>query len=160
MLFSVELFFSSVTLVHGLSYTDIDVATAYEMMTNGSFPDLVILDVRSKSEYDEEHLENATLIPSQDLDLRIHELVPYNDTEIIVYCLTGTRSARSAEFLADNNFTKVFNLIGGITEWKSVGYITIPEFASWIMPLLLITVTAILVTKRKLNPSKTGKLQK
>lgn len=37
------------------------------------------MNVRSQSEYDVEHLENAILIHGADLDLRTDELAPKND---------------------------------------------------------------------------------
>ena len=87
------------------------------------YPNLLILDVREQSEYDENHLYNATLIPRLQIDSRINELMPYNDTEIIVYCASGSRSASASLNLASNyNFTKIFNMDGGITAWIEAGY--------------------------------------
>ena len=106
------------------SYTDISVLTAYEMINNHTqYPNLIILDVREQSEYDVNHLYNATLIPRGEISARINELQLYNDTEIIVYCLTGGRSALASQNLANNhNFTKIYNMLGGITDWITAGY--------------------------------------
>ena len=106
------------------SYTDISVLTAYEMINNTiQYPNLIILDVREQSEYDANHLFNATLIPRLEIDTRINELAPYNDTEIIVYCAIGARSAVSSQTLANNhNFKKIFNMEGGINAWITAGY--------------------------------------
>lgn len=87
------------------------------------YPNLLILDVREQHEYDESHLYNATLIPRLEIDSRISELEPYNDSEIIVYCRSGSRSALASQNLADNHgFTKIYNMLGGITEWIIAGY--------------------------------------
>lgn len=106
------------------SYTDVSVQTAYDMINNNTlYPNLIILDVREQYEYDESHLYNATLIPRLEIDGRIGELLPYNDTEIIVYCRTGVRSAMASQNLAGNhNFTKIYNMLGGINSWVSADF--------------------------------------
>ncbi|MFX1493334.1 MAG: rhodanese-like domain-containing protein [Promethearchaeota archaeon] len=94
------------------------------MITNHTqYPNLLILDVRTQSEYDESHLYNATLIPNDEINSRISELEPYINTEIIVYCRSGSRSALASQNLADNHdFTKIYNMLGGISEWIIEGY--------------------------------------
>ncbi|MFX1588226.1 MAG: rhodanese-like domain-containing protein, partial [Promethearchaeota archaeon] len=94
------------------------------MITNHTqYPNLLILDVRSQSEYDESHLYNATLIPHDEIDSRISELESYKNTEIIVYCKSGSRSEMASQNLAStHNFTKIYNMLGGITEWIIAGY--------------------------------------
>lgn len=131
-------------------YSDIDVVIANNMITNGSFPNLIILDVRTQSEYDERHLENSILIPVTELDTRIEELSQYKDAEILVYCRTGVRSVQASNILDSHDFNKVFNMLGGINAWESAGYLIIPEFSSWIMiPLFFsITLSAIILRKR------------
>ena len=116
--------FIPITSVKAQSYVEIPVQTAYAMINNHTqYPNLLILDVREQDEYDENHLYNATLIPRLQIDSRISELMPYNDTEIIVYCLSGFRGRLASENLADNhNFTKIFNMEGGITAWIAAGY--------------------------------------
>ncbi|MFX1312162.1 MAG: rhodanese-like domain-containing protein [Promethearchaeota archaeon] len=116
--------FIPIPLVKAQSYTDVSVHIAYEMINNHTqYPNLLILDVRSQSEYDESHLYNATLIPHDEIDARISELEPYKNTEIIVYCRSGSRSAIASQNLAStHNFTKIYNMEGGITEWIIAGY--------------------------------------
>jgi parallel beta-helix repeat protein len=103
-------------------YTDVDVDTTYDMITNGSYPDLAVLDVRTKSEYDSGHIYGAVWIPHSELEARIDELAGYKDHEIIAYCLSGGRSATASDILDSYNFTKAYNMIGGISAWQSRGY--------------------------------------
>ena len=103
-------------------YTSIDVDTAYDMITNGSYPALVVLDVRTQSEYDDGHIYGAVWIPVSELEARIGELAGHENHEIIVYCLSGGRSATASGILDSHNFTKVYNMLGGITAWQSKGY--------------------------------------
>ncbi|MGB5909994.1 MAG: rhodanese-like domain-containing protein, partial [Promethearchaeia archaeon] len=104
-------------------YTDITAEEAHNMIYNKTlYPDLLALDVRSQSEYDSGHICNATLIPHTEIVSRISELEPYKDTEIIVYCGSGIRSKLACEDLDSYDFTKVFNMLGGISAWNSEGY--------------------------------------
>ncbi len=108
-----------------LPYVDIDVNTAYDMIKNGSFPDLVVLDVRTKSEYDSGHIYRAVWIPHTELTARIDELAGHEDDEIIVYCESGTRSLSASQTLDSFNFTRVYNMIGGIAGWINADYPTV-----------------------------------
>ena len=146
---------STVQKAYGTPYVDIEVSTAYNMITNGSYPNLLILDVRTQSEYDDGHLEGAILIPVTELESRIAELATHRDEEIIVYCRTGARSALASSILDTNNFTKVFNMLGGISAWESASYSVIPEFPSFlILPLFFIAtlLAAIIYKKRYVKP--------
>ena len=98
-------------------YTTISVYTANDMITNGTYPNITILDVRSTSYYNEGHLENAISIPVSELSSKINQIIQYNDTEIIVYCTSGTMSQQASILLDSHGFTKVFNLSGGFTAW-------------------------------------------
>ena len=117
----------SIVPVRGM-VENISVGVAHSMINNSTlYPDLVILDVRTQGEYDAEHICNAILIPLDELESRLDELYSYNNTEIIVYCGTGFRSANASQILNSNGFLKVFNMEGGITAWTSAGYNVCPN---------------------------------
>ena len=78
--------------------------------------DFILLDVREKFEVDIAFLPNSIHIPMMNIPSRIKELDP--NKEIIVYCKSGIRSAKVCEFLNDNNFYKINNLLGGIKAWS------------------------------------------
>ena len=131
------------------SYVNIPADTAHEMIEYGSSSNLVILDVRNQSEYDLGHLYGAILIPAYQLEARIGELVGNENHEIIVHCYGGSRSPIACEILVEHNFSKVYNMVGGILAWIEAGYpidtsyhqITVDvvddEILSQIEPLLL-----------------------
>lgn len=104
------------------SFNNVTVDLAYDMITDGSFPDLVILDVRDQYEYAMGHLYDAVLIPHDGLETRIGELEEHKNHEIIVYCRSGYRSAIASEILANHSFTKVYNMLGGILAWIEADY--------------------------------------
>ena len=61
-------------------------------------------------------------IPHTELGARIGELVGHENHEIIVYCRSGVRSVNASEILDFHNFTRVYNMLGGILAWQSAGY--------------------------------------
>jgi rhodanese-related sulfurtransferase len=131
------------------TYQTITVEQAHHMIKEGSFPNLVILDVRYQCEYTMGHLSGAILIPYNELETRVCELQEHKNHEIIVYCKSGYRSQIACEILAKYNFTKVYNMLGGILAWIDAGYpiwttshyvvvdIVNEEFLMQIEPLLL-----------------------
>lgn len=107
-------------------YEDISAFEASTMINDTvSFPDLIILDVRQQYEYDAEHFNGSILIPLEELEDRLNEIKVYNNTEIIVHCRIGFRSASASEILASNGFSKVYNMLGGINAWIDAGYPTL-----------------------------------
>lgn len=75
----------------------------------------ILLDVREPFESDIARIEGAILIPLGELASRLGELNPTD--EIVVQCKSGGRSARAVEFLQENGFSHVSNLVGGILAW-------------------------------------------
>lgn len=74
-----------------------------------------ILDVREAAEYAFGHIEGAKSIPMGELEARLSELD--KDQEIYVICRTGTRSDMAAKTLEKSGFTKVYNVLPGMTGW-------------------------------------------
>jgi len=98
--------------------TRVTAKEAYELIN--SEEDIVVLDVRDKSEYDSGHIKGAILIPVNELQSRIGELS--KDRKILVYDNIGIRSERAREILMINGFTKVYDLKGGLLAWENAGY--------------------------------------
>lgn len=99
-------------------YTNVSVSEAKAMIDADPTP--VILDVRYQYEYDDGHIRNAILIPSDQLSSRLDELDKEKDT--LVYCRSGGRSAAACGILDGNGFTNVYNMLGGILAWIDAGY--------------------------------------
>ena len=75
----------------------------------------ILLDVRQDWETKLCRLENAVHIPIEEIELRTEELDP--QSEIVVYCHQGVRSAAVAEYLRSLGFADVKNLAGGLDFW-------------------------------------------
>ena len=72
--------------------------------------DVVLIDVRTKAEYDEQHLSKAINIPNENIkDIKNYEEIT-KDTKIIVYCKSGSRSSNSANELVNMGYKNVYNL--------------------------------------------------
>ena len=78
--------------------------------------EIVVLDVREEAEYAFNHIQNAISIPLGELDTRMNEL--NKEDEIFVVCRTGSRSDLAAQQLAANGFTKVVNVVPGMSGWS------------------------------------------
>lgn len=82
--------------------------------------DVFILDVRTKEEHDEAHIKGANLIPIQELEANLNKIP--KDKKVIVHCARGKRSARACEILKDKGLKELYNVEGGINQWKAEGY--------------------------------------
>lgn len=78
-----------------------------------------ILDVRNPNEWEIVRLDGAVLIPLPELPNRLSELKGKEDTEILVHCKMGGRSAQACEILRQNGFKNVKNVVGGINAWAT-----------------------------------------
>ena len=81
----------------------------------------VIVDVREKDEWDEEHIPDAIHLSRGTLELDIEEKVPDLNTTIITHCGGGGRSALAAESLQRMGYTNVKSMAGGFKAWKAGG---------------------------------------
>ncbi|SNR17531.1 conserved protein of unknown function [Tenacibaculum jejuense] len=100
--------------------------TAEELSKEKS--DYILLDARESKEYDVSSIKNGIFVGYQNFDLkRTTDVILANkkDAKIVVYCSLGVRSEDIAEQLKKKGFTNVFNLYGGIFEWKNKGFTVI-----------------------------------
>ena len=81
-----------------------------------SVEDYILLDVRTKEEYQENRIEGSTLIPSTELENEVGKVIPDKNTLILVYCRSGARSAASAKVLVQLGYMNVYDF-GGIIDW-------------------------------------------
>ena len=95
-------------------YRTITAGEAKEMMDSGS--DCVVLDVRTREEYEQGHIPGALCLPLDSREQNAGELLPDRSRPILVYCRSGRRSANAAEKLAALGYTDVRDF-GGILDW-------------------------------------------
>ena len=99
-------------------YENTDVQGFAELIADST---VVILDVRTSTEFAEGHIQGAILIDQGQDDFveKAKATLPTEKT-IAIYCRTGRRSANAAGKLADVGY-KCVNLKGGIVAWKEAG---------------------------------------
>lgn len=98
--------------------TVIDVTTFEEATTIG---DVQLIDVRRDNEWESGHLRNAKHFEMNNPDWNSQIETLDKDKPVYVYCAKGGRSARSAKQLEEAGFKEIYDLEGGITNWKAAG---------------------------------------
>ena len=100
------------------NFENADVAGFAELVADSS---VVVLDVRTASEYAEGHIEGSVNLDQGQSDFmeKARAALPA-DRKIAIYCRSGRRSANAAGRLADEGYLCV-NLKGGIIAWKESG---------------------------------------
>ena len=83
-------------------------------------PDAVLLDTRSRAEYDVSHLPNARWVGYDEFDLKRVQGIP-KDANVVLYCSVGYRSERVGEKLLAAGYRRVHNLDGSLFEWVNQG---------------------------------------
>ena len=74
----------------------------------------ILIDVRTRQEFLEGHLERSILIPYYEIDRQIENIVPDKDRLIILYCKNGGRSIQAYEILNKLGYSNMYNLRGGL----------------------------------------------
>ena len=81
----------------------------------------VIIDVREKDEWDEEHIPDAIHMSRGSIELDVEEKVPDTNAMIVCHCGGGGRSALAAESLQKMGYKNVRSMAGGLKAWKALG---------------------------------------
>lgn len=126
---------SGITLKQMLDEANVFVGTentlppkqAYEKIQ--STPNLMIIDVDTKFEFDKGHIKNSILIPRGLIEFKITKndifpeinqgKMPEKTTPIFLYCKMGGRCLLAAQTLKKMGYTEVYNLKGGLNAWKT-----------------------------------------
>ena len=98
----------------GAVYMNITAEEAKEIMD--SEEGYIILDVRTREEYDEGHIPGAILIPNTEIEEKAEGVLTDKDQLILVYCRSGRRSKIAAEALVELGYTNIKEF-GGIIDW-------------------------------------------
>lgn len=80
----------------------------------------VLLDVRTTTEFEDNHIRGALNIPVADLRTRYNELDKEKPT--ILICSSGNRSSLGTSILSRHGFTSLFNVAGGMLGYSAAGY--------------------------------------
>jgi len=78
----------------------------------------LLVDVREESEFAKDHLPGAIHLGKGIIERDIETRVPDLNTQIILYCGGGFRSALAADNLQKMGYTNVLSMDGGIRGWR------------------------------------------
>lgn len=95
-------------------YENINAKETEDLLASGD--DIVVVDVRSKDEYDMGHIDRAMHIDYNEFNNNLSKLDDYKDKKVLLYCRTGNRSEKAAKILEKNGFKKVYNAEDGVDE--------------------------------------------
>ncbi|MBX3397377.1 MAG: sulfurtransferase [Gemmataceae bacterium] len=82
---------------------------------------LTLVDVREESEYAAGHVPGAIHIGKGVMERDVEAKIPDPNTEIILYCGGGFRSALAADNLQKMGYTNVISMDGGWRDWTARG---------------------------------------
>ncbi|MFA5894527.1 MAG: rhodanese-like domain-containing protein [Candidatus Shapirobacteria bacterium] len=89
----------------------------YESITRGE--EVIILDVRTKEEFDEGYIKGAINLPIDNLMEELAKTLPDKQAKIYVYCHSGVRSEASVKYMMKQGYSQVINMTDGIAQWES-----------------------------------------
>lgn len=79
----------------------------------------IIIDCRTKSEWDEGRIKNAVLLDLYESQLFMQKIENFDKSKMyLVYCRSGSRSVAACQVLESVGIKNVYNLTGGITDWN------------------------------------------
>jgi hydroxyacylglutathione hydrolase len=106
----------------GKPITSLGTMSVQQLKSKLAKNDVTLVDVREPHELREGHVEGAELMLFSDLEEKADALP--KDKPITVMCSVGNRSSIGASILKRKGFKEVYNVLGGMTAWESLGYPT------------------------------------
>jgi len=82
----------------------------------------LLVDVREDGEWEKDHLPSSVHMGKGVIERDVEQKVPDVNTEMILYCGGGYRSALAADNLQKMGYTRAISMDGGIREWREKGY--------------------------------------
>lgn len=102
---------------------DITPAEAYDLIEkNKGNNDFIILDIRTKMEYDIGHIRDAILIDFYSDDFK-EQLDQLDKNKVyLLYCRTASRSMAALYIFEELGFREVYHMLEGIIGWESENF--------------------------------------
>ena len=94
------------------AYQKISAEEAYEMMAS---QEVVVVDVRTREEYDGGHIPNAILVPNESIGDDMPEALPDKEATLLIYCRSGRRSKEASEKLLKLGYKSIYEF-GGVID--------------------------------------------
>ena len=98
---------------------EVSVAETQHRMSEND--DAILIDVREDNEWNAAHAAGAIHLGKGIIERDIERTVPDKDTELILYCGGGYRSALASDALQKMGYTNVWSTAGGWRAWNEAG---------------------------------------
>ena len=95
------------------AYHKISAEETHEMMAS---QEVVVVDVRTREEYESGHIENAVLVPNESIGSEMPEALLDKEATLLIYCRSGRRSKDAAQKLLALGYQSVYDF-GGVIDW-------------------------------------------
>ena len=96
---------------------EVTVEETQERVANGA----ILIDVREDNEFEMGHAAGAKHMGRGIIERDIVQTIPNKDTELILYCGGGYRSALATDNLQKMGYTNVWSMAGGWHAWEDAG---------------------------------------
>ncbi len=96
-------------------YSDVS-ATEFNQLMNDR-PDALLLDVRTPAEVQQQVLDGALNIDFMQPDFAQQVAGLDKNKTYLVYCRSGNRSGQACQLMAQQGFSDLYNLSGGLIKW-------------------------------------------
>lgn len=116
-----KLFISLISLFSFVAFADEVVDISAQQLLESKTQDWLIIDVRTKKEYDQGHVPGAVNISHDQIASKIDKLLARKDKPVVLYCRSGYRAGKAADILIKHNFTQVKHLEGDMLGWQEAG---------------------------------------
>ena len=100
-----------------ITVATVQVISAEEAKKMMDEEEVTIVDVRTKEEYLEAHIEGAVLLTLDTIPEKAEELLKDKNETYLIYCRSGNRSNQAARELVDMGYQKIYDF-GGIIDWE------------------------------------------
>lgn len=78
-----------------------------------------LIDVRTPEEYSRGKIEGSINLPLHEIASQIQTVFPDKQSQIVLYCLSGSRSDQAASLLQEMGYQHVSSLKSGLLAWRS-----------------------------------------
>ena len=117
-------FYLTLTILFSLNSISAELWTVSELKESINDLDqkLVLLDVRTKAEYDSGHIFNAINIAHEEILESPELLTEYKDSQMVVFCRSGVRAGKVIQLLESLGFEDIIDIDGDMLAWSEAGY--------------------------------------
>jgi rhodanese-related sulfurtransferase len=83
---------------------------------------ITLIDVRTPQELTRGKIDGAINIPLDFFESEIENKVKDKNTNVYLYCLSGSRSIMATQIMERKGYKNVFNVLSGLLAWRAKGY--------------------------------------